>query len=82
MFKKAVSALLAFFIPLLVIAPLNFKILTLLDCLAQLSFAKMVFFPFFFKILEFEDEYFCGDIQDIAELQCYFKYWLGCDNSV
>lgn len=74
MFKKAVSALLAFFIPLLVIAPLNFKILTLLDCLAQLSFAKMVFFPFFFKILEFEDEYFCGDIQDIAELHCYFKY--------
>lgn len=74
MFKKAVSALLAFFIPLLVIAPLNFKILTLLDCLAQLSFAKMVFFSFFFKILEFEDEYFCGDIQDIAELQCYFKY--------
>lgn len=74
MFKKAVSALLAFFIPLLVIAPLNFKILTLLDCLAQLSFAKMVFFPFFVKILEFEDEYFCGDIQDIAELQCYFKY--------
>lgn len=74
MFKKAVSALLAFFIPLLVIAPLNFKILTLLDCLAQLSFAKMVFFSFFFKIPEFEDEYFCGDIQDIAELQCYFKY--------
>ena len=74
MFKKAVSALLAFFIPLQVIAPLNFKILTLLDCLAQLSFAKMVFFPSFLKILEFEDEYFCGDIQDIAELQCYFKY--------
>ena len=76
MFKKVVSALLAFFIPLLVIAPLNFKILTLLDCLALLSFAKMVFFSFFFffKILEFEDEYFCGDIQDIAELQCYFKY--------
>lgn len=76
MFKKAVSALLAFFIPLLVIAPLNFKILTLLDCLALLSFAKMVFFSFFFffKILEFEDEYFCGDIQDIAELQCYLKY--------
>lgn len=73
MFKKAVSALLAFFIPLLVIAPLNFKILTL-RLFGPIKFCKDGFFPFFFKILEFEDEYFCGDIQDIAELQCYFKY--------
>lgn len=50
-FKKAVSALLAFFTPLLVIAPLNFKILTLLDCLAQLSFAKMFFSSFFLTSL-------------------------------